>query len=146
MGVWRKTLVYLGLVEEDDFEEEAAYGSPAAKNPPPVRKLSREELSSVRALPTARPLGQVHIVEPRRFDDAQEIADKFKAGVPVICNLQGLEDKLVGRLTDFSAGLVYAHDGGIHRLAPRLYLLSPADVEVSAEDKRRLASGVFNEF
>lgn len=146
MGVWKKTLVYLGLVEEDELDEEQPYEE-APPASPSIRKIPREELSSVHPLPAARPPGQVHIVEPRSYDDAKEIGDKVRDAVPVIMNLQGIEDDLFKRLTAFAAGLAYGLDGKVQRLAPRVYLVTPKNVEVSAEDRRRLAErGFFDEF
>lgn len=147
MGVWKKTLVYLGLVEQDDFEDEIeALEEEAPQSPPTIRKISREEMSSVHQLPTAQPLGQVAIVAPTSYDDAQEIGDKLRASVPVIMNLQGAEEDLFKRLTAFAAGLAYGLNGEVQRLGPRMYLVTPANVEVSAEDRQRLKRGLFNEF
>ncbi len=191
MGLWKKTLLYLGLVEEDELEGEiASYREP----PPPtstIRKIPREELTSVPpVLPASRtyspptpapasghpttsgrgghptsgyprhpglahtseppaplPLGRVHLAEPRAYDDAQEIGDKLRASVPVIMNLQGIEDDLYKRLTAFAAGLAYGLEGNLQRLAPRVYLVTPSGIEVSAEDRKRLMErGFFNEF
>lgn len=148
MGVWKKTLVYLGLVEEDEFEEQEvpSYEEPRHETSPTIRKIPREELSSVTPMPAPRPVGQVHIVEPRTYDDAKDVGDKMRDSVPVIMNLQGVEDDLYKRLTAFAAGLAYGLDGKVQRLAPRVYLVTPAGVEVSAEERRRLAErGFFDE-
>lgn len=144
MSVWKRTLVYLGLVDEDELEdeqEEVGYEEPE-ETPAGIRKLTREELSSVHALPS-RPLGQVHIVEPRNYDDAREIGDKLKEDVPVIMNLQGVEEDLFKRMTAFAHGLVYGLNGRFQKLAPRVYLMTPENVEVSAEDRRKLAERAF---
>ena len=153
MGVWRKTLLYLGLVEEDDLEEEMqAYEEPPRESSSTIRKISREGAPmapSRQAAPPQQPksLGQVHIVEPRAYDDAKEIGDKLRASVPVIMNLQGIEEDLFKRLTAFASGLAYGLEGRVQRLAPRVYLITPANVEVSAEERRRLMErGFFDEF
>ncbi|HEU5002801.1 MAG TPA: cell division protein SepF [Actinomycetota bacterium] len=150
MGVWRKTLLYLGLVEEDDFEEEMqAYEEPPRDNSSTIRKITRDDLASAaqRPVPQPKSLGQVHIVEPRAYDDAKEIGDKLRASVPVIMNLQGIEEDLFKRLTAFASGLAYGLEGRVQRLAPRVYLITPANVEVSAEERRRLMErGFFDEF
>lgn len=153
MSMWRKTLLYLGLVEEDELEDEMhAYEEPPRESSSTIRKISRDESSSVAAPPrtqTAAPrsLGQVHIVEPRAYDDAKEIGDKLRAQVPVIMNLQGIEEDLFKRLTAFASGLAYGLEGRVQRLAPRVYLITPANVEVSAEERRRLMErGFFDEF
>jgi cell division inhibitor SepF len=97
---------------------------------------SRPRPAVVRPLVTAPP--KPHVVSPASFDDAQEIADKFKATVPVILNLQGVQRDLSRRIIDFSSGLCYALDGHMERVANQVYLLTPTDVEVSAEERRRL--------
>lgn len=147
MGVWKKTLVYLGLVEQEDVDDGIDVIDEAPiDSPPSIRTISREELSTVHQLPGAQPLGKVHILTPTAYDDAQELGDKLRASVSVIMNLQGVEDDLVKRLTAFAAGLVYGLNGDMQRLAPRMYLITPANVEVSAEDRQRLKRGLFNEF
>ncbi len=89
---------------------------------------------------------RVHLVVPRNFDDAQPIADKFKDAVPVILNLQGTDPDLSKRLIDFSSGLTYALNGGMQRIADKVFLLTPRNVEVSAEERARLAErGFFNQ-
>ncbi|GAB4253257.1 MAG: hypothetical protein Kow00129_14260 [Thermoleophilia bacterium] len=90
---------------------------------------------------------KVHLVVPKNFNDAQLIADKFKADVPVILNLQGSETELAKRLIDFASGLTYALDGGMQRVADKVFLLTPKNVEVSAEERQRLVEkGFFNQF
>jgi cell division inhibitor SepF len=90
---------------------------------------------------------KVHLVVPKNFNDAQLIADKFKGDVPVILNLQGSETELAKRLIDFASGLTYALDGGMQRVADKVFLLTPKNVEVSAEEKQRLLEkGFFNQF
>jgi cell division inhibitor SepF len=78
------------------------------------------------------------VVSPSSFNSAQEVADKFKASQPVIVNLQGVDRELSRRLLDFCSGVCYSLSGHMERVAARVYLLTPADVEVSAEDRRRL--------
>jgi cell division inhibitor SepF len=88
----------------------------------------------------------VHLVLPRSFNDAQQIADKYKDGVPVILNLQGADQELSKRLIDFTSGLTYALDGGMQRVADKVFLLTPRNVEVSAEERARLIErGFFNQ-
>ena len=89
---------------------------------------------------------RVHLVVPRSFNDAQDVADKFKDAIPVIINLQGAETDLSKRLIDFASGLTYALDGGMQRIADKVFLLTPRNVEVSAEEKARLIEkGFFNQ-
>lgn len=90
---------------------------------------------------------QVHLVLPRSFNDAQQIADKFKLGVPVIVNLQNADQELSKRLVDFASGLTYALNGSMQRVADRVFLLTPHNVEVSAEERARVLErgGFFNQ-
>jgi len=90
---------------------------------------------------------QVHLVLPRSFNDAQQIADRFKHGVPVIVNLQNADQELSKRLVDFASGLTYALNGSMQRVADRVFLLTPHNVEVSAEERARVLErgGFFNQ-
>jgi cell division inhibitor SepF len=89
---------------------------------------------------------QVHLVVPKSFNDAQQIADQFKDSIPVILNLQGTDTDLSKRLIDFSSGLTYALDGGMQRIADKVFLLTPRNVDVSAEERARLIEkGFFNQ-
>jgi cell division inhibitor SepF len=103
-------------------------------------------LRSVDAVPAATSV-RVHLVVPRSFNDAQQVADKFKEGIPVILNLQGSDAELSKRLIDFSSGLTYALNGGMQRVADKVFLLTPRNVEVSAEERARLLErgGFFNQ-
>ena len=89
---------------------------------------------------------RVHLVIPKSFNDAQDVADKFKEAIPVIINLQGADADLSKRLIDFASGLTYALDGGMQRIADKVFLLTPRNVEVSAEERARLIEkGFFNQ-
>lgn len=108
-----------------------------------------QRTAAIRPLPgpEERQPVKVHLVVPKNFNDAQLIADKFKAEVPVILNLQGSETELAKRLIDFSSGLSYALDGGMQKVADKVFLLTPKNVEVSAEERQRLMEkGFFNQF
>jgi len=196
-------MVYLGLVDDEEYEEYEPYDEPQA--PPmgqaaPPRRAARSvpdpmegsydpEPTGVRTLPrdegfsteprgmdarmaetrsiggsgmgnssgmgssgavtvqprpsVVRPFSQpqaakVHITVPVGFNDAQEIGDKLKANQPVIVNLQGIDRDLSRRLIDFSSGLTYGLGGAMERVADQVFLLTPSNVEVSAEEKRRL--------
>ena len=107
-----------------------------------LRPRGRRSDGVVRAVPSV----QVHLVVPRSFNDAQQIADKFKDSMPVILNLQGADQELSKRLIDFTSGLTYALDGGMQRVADKVFLLTPRNVEVSAEERARLIErGFFNQ-
>lgn len=86
---------------------------------------------------------QVHLVTPRNFNDAQEVADRFKRSIPVILNLQTTSSDLSKRLIDFASGLTYALDGGMQKIAEKTFLLTPENVEVSAEERARLVENDF---
>ena len=89
---------------------------------------------------------RVHLVLPKSFNDAQQVADRFKDAVPVILNLQGVETDLSKRLIDFASGLTYALDGGMQRIADKVFMLTPRNVQISAEEKARLVEkGFFNQ-
>ena len=153
-GVWKKTLNYLGLVEDDDeFVEEMPDAEPAPvrrMRPQAVREVPSDTEGVVRTIASPRPVAAssaIYKSEPKRFNEAREVADRFKEGTAVIMNLQSTDDTIARRLVDFASGLVYGLDGKIELVANRVYLLTPADVEVSAEERERLAGGGFyNQF
>ncbi len=117
--------------------------------PLPAERGERQEPSAVSAqAPAIRTVpatsARVHVVDPRGFNDAQEVGDRLKANQPVIINLQGLGRDLQRRLIDFSSGLAYAVGGSMARVADQVFLLTPSNVEVSQEEKERLqARGLY---
>jgi cell division inhibitor SepF len=153
-GVWKKTLNYLGLVEDDDeFVDEMPEPEPAPvrrMRPQAVREVPSETQGVVRTIAsprTATASSAIYKSEPKRFNEAREVADRFKEGTAVIMNLQSTDDTIARRLVDFASGLVYGLDGKIELVANRVYLLTPANVEVSAEERERIAGGAFyNQF
>jgi cell division inhibitor SepF len=118
---------------------------------PTVRPLPRDDQPSgvsvsrpavVRAVPTTA--GKVHVVEPRGFNDAQEVGDRVKANQAVILNLQASPKELRRRLIDFSSGLAYAMGGSMSRVADAVFLITPLNVQLSEEEKDRLeARGLY---
>src|SRR6185312_13460877 len=106
----------------------------------------RPRLRSVDAVPLGA-AAKVHLVIPRSFNDAQQVADRFKDGIPVILNLQSSDAELSKRLIDFASGLSYALNGGMQRVADKVFLLTPRNVEVSAEERARMLErgGFFNQ-
>jgi cell division inhibitor SepF len=156
-GVWRKTLQYLGLVEDEELEDlEDVDTAEAAPESPSVRRIGRAEAGRVdrpeaivRTMrPTRAPsMASIHRAEPKRFNEARDIGERFRQGIPVIMNLQATEDAIARRLVDFASGLVFGLDGKIETVASRVYLLTPANMEVSAEERERLVEGgFFNQF
>ncbi len=147
-----------------------AYGNGYSEEPAPaVRRLGRTERSSafgaslgdlfggegversrgsgqdqphLKAVPDQRPT-RVSVVEPSSFNDAQSLADRFKRQQPVILNLQNIDGDLSRRMVDFCSGLTYALDGQIQTVANRVFLLTPRNVEVSAEERKALAERAF---
>ncbi len=111
-----------------------------------TRSRPRELRPQIEAVPNPSSV-KVHLVLPRSFNDAQQIADKFKQGIPVILNLQGADTELSKRLIDFASGLTYALNGGMQRVADKVFLLTPRTVEVSAEQRAALLErgGFFNQ-
>jgi cell division inhibitor SepF len=114
--------------------------------------VSERRTTSLRPVGGRAPSGRngsdvrVHFVAPKNFNDVQDVADKFKDTIPVILNLQGTDTDLAKRLIDFSSGLTYALDGGMQRIADKVFLLTPRNVEVSAEERARLVEkGFFNQ-
>jgi cell division inhibitor SepF len=162
-GLWRKTMKYLGLVEDEELEAIERNGQDfddrmqARVEESPLRRLGRGDPGPamsdapeaiIRTIPKTQPTaGTIHRAEPKRFNEARDLGERFKDGVPVIMNLQGTEDSIARRLVDFASGLVFAHNGKIELVAQRVYLLTPADVEVSAEERERIKEGGFyNQF
>ena len=169
---WHKVMVYFGISDDDvDYDDEETLApheelERSYQDRPNVRKLSRgrsrSDYDDIFADEPPRPVPQrvvrpieaprqqrveVHLVVPKNFNDAQQIADKFKVDIPVIVNLQGSDTDLSKRLIDFASGLTYALDGGMQRVADKVFLLTPRNVEVSAEEKARLMEkGFFNQF
>jgi cell division inhibitor SepF len=110
------------------------------------RDAARPRPRTIEAVPSPA-TAQVHLVLPRSFNDAQQIADKFKQGVPVIVNLQNADQDLSKRLVDFASGLTYALNGSMQRVADKVFLLTPHNVQVSAEERARVleSGGFFNQ-
>lgn len=154
-NMWKKTLVSLGLMdEEEDFGEDYVEEAPPRRDEAQmVRTVSREDRQNerhpagrgvVRSIPTAAPR-QMHVMEPRIYDDAQDFADRFKGGVPVVINLSRTEQAHKAKILQFASGLVYGLNGRMQAVGDQVYLLTPFNMEVSADDKRRLAEhGLFN--
>jgi cell division inhibitor SepF len=130
--------------EWSDSDETAARPAVVPEEPYP-RRAATARPRRLEAAPN--PNVRVHLVVPRSFNDAQQIADKFKETVPVILNLQTTDQELSKRLIDFASGLTYALNGGMQRVADKVFLLTPRNVEVSAEERARLLErgGFFNQ-
>jgi cell division inhibitor SepF len=131
-----------------DYDDDWTDPEPEDAQRTSILRPRASETRRVRSLEAVRGPGtsRVHLVLPRSFNDAQQVADRFKNGVPVILNLQSADAELSKRLIDFASGLTYALDGGMQRIADKVFLLTPSDVELSAEDRARmLERGFFNQ-
>lgn len=155
-GAMRKMGVYLGLLEDTDrFEDE--YGQveyderPHARvpehtevdRPTPVANLAERRRPTPGPAPVVAELSRITTLHPRTYNEARTIGENFREGVPVIMNLSEMDDADAKRLVDFAAGLVFATRGTIERVTAKVFLLSPPNVSVAAEDKQRIAEGGF---
>lgn len=164
-----RSMEYFGLVDEDEMLEDEVYGEPVVREERQVvrgisdsrsrrlrdenyRSLYRNEeakgkSSVIRPLTASPPKVSLYPLQPKSFNDAQIIADKFKANIPVILNLEQCDSDLSKRLLDFASGLTYALDGGIKRTAEKVFILTPSNVEISTEDRQMMMErGFFNQF
>jgi cell division inhibitor SepF len=170
-GAMRKMGVYLGLVEDgvepvDEYDEYDDYEAPA-----PRREVATDRADHTRTLqpvreeryPSATATAQqtqprtprseprhetldsykITTLHPRNYNDARTVGEYFRDGTPVIMNLTDMDDSDAKRLVDFSAGLIFGLHGSIERVTAKVFLLSPANVVVTAEEKARLAEGGF---
>lgn len=166
-GIMHRAMVYLGLVDDDyegydTYDEPQPVGRPNPRaypaepemgGPVAIRTLprdsapeqmsgslitSRPAATAVRPIPAPVQNAKVHVVAPAKFADAQEIGDRFKNGQPVIVNLQGADRELGRRMIDFCSGVTYALGASMDKVADQVFLLTPSNVEVSPEEKRRL--------
>lgn len=167
-GAMRKVAVYLGLVEDHDrYDDEYAddqYDDLGDERPEPggepIHQLEadfdgrgRERSATVATLADRRPVtvatslradsARIVTLHPRTYNEARTLGEHFRDGTPVIMNLSDMDDVDAKRLVDFSAGLIFGLRGDIERVTAKVFLLSPADVTVTAEDKARIASGGF---
>ncbi len=172
-GAMRKMAVYLGLVEDDDRYDYDDYDDYDERGERTDRREDRrhvqpvhavhpvrdEPRASVSPMPERRPasgatavemttaaVDRITTIHPRTYNEAKTIGEAFRDGTPVIMNLTDMEDSDAKRLVDFAAGLVFGLRGTIERVTNKVFLLSPANVTVTAEDKARMAeSGFFNQ-
>ena len=158
----RKMAVYLGLVEDDNRYQDKydSYGEyedydesgPAegADEADPRAGRDRDDYGGYQ-VPEWRPdqatdLARITTLHPRTYNEARTIGEHFRDGTPVIMNLTEMVDSDAKRLVDFAAGLIFGLRGSIERVTNKVFLLSPANVEVTAEDKARIAErGFFNQ-
>jgi len=157
-----KMAVYLGLVEEDrryddgfdSYEEYTEYEEQPEElpsEPAGQANLLAGDMSTAAARPAgttvqATDLTRITTLHPRTYNEARTIGEHFREGTPVIMNLTEMVDSDAKRLVDFAAGLIFGLRGSIERVTNKVFLLSPANIEVTAEDKARMAErGFFNQ-
>ena len=160
----RKMAVYLGLVEDDhryqdkydsygeyeDYDDQADRAEPAEEADP---RGGRDDYVGYQApdwraehVSQTTDLARITTLHPRTYNEARTIGEHFREGTPVIMNLTEMVDSDAKRLVDFAAGLIFGLHGSIERVTNKVFLLSPANVEVTAEDKARIAErGFFNQ-
>lgn len=161
-GAMRRTMVWLGLSEDDGPEDEAPdemADEESVRSRRPGRDAEDEESSShrrpaaVASLADRRPSGataapggelsRITTIHPHTYNEARVIGEHFRGGTPVIMNLTNLDDGDAKRLVDFAAGLVFGLRGTIEKVTSKVFLLSPHKVTVTPEDKARIAGGGF---
>ncbi|MDA8369938.1 MAG: cell division protein SepF [Nocardiopsaceae bacterium] len=169
-GAMRKMAVYLGLVEDDrydhryadeyddfdDFEDSVEDRRDRDSDLDPrvdsvmdsddYAMSPAERRATGHSLPATADLARITTLHPRTYNEARTIGEHFREGIPVIMNLTEMVDSDAKRLVDFAAGLIFGLHGSIERVTNKVFLLSPANVEVTAEDKARIAErGFFNQ-
>jgi cell division inhibitor SepF len=161
-GVLRKTMVYLGLMEHDDEEYDDDLLPESEPAPPSVRRLGAEETRGRRDTATEQhgalalrtrvaeeafteppPPYRITTFCPANYNDARAIGEHYRKGVPVIMNVSDMDERDAKRLVDFAAGLTFGLHGQLEKVTNRVFLLSPSNIEVSAEDKARIREGGF---
>ncbi|TQN31978.1 cell division inhibitor SepF [Haloactinospora alba] len=171
-GAMRRMAVYLGLMEDDrydlryadeyddfdDFDDgieerrDRGLEQRSDSRAEPVTDAdsqttsTEERRASATAPPSTADLARITTLHPRTYNEARTIGEHFREGIPVIMNLTEMVDSDAKRLVDFAAGLIFGLHGSIERVTNKVFLLSPANVEVTAEDKARIAErGFFNQ-
>ncbi len=157
-GAMRKMGIYLGLVEDDERPGDAAdydeYDEYADESGAVAARRDRSDRGAVRSWSEEAPavtdvgyddipLSRITTLHPRTYNEARTIGEHFRDGVPVIINLTEMDDADAKRLVDFAAGLIFGLRGSIERVTNKVFLLSPQNVRVTAEDKARIAEGGF---
>jgi len=168
-GAMRRIGEYLGLLEDtgrydEEYDEQQGYSSydgnddstrvqepvragrpprqQREQRPAPVADLNERRRPVMVPQPVSD-LSKIVTLHPSTYNEARGVGENFRDGVPVIMNLTEMDDADAKRLVDFAAGLVFATRGSIERVTNKVFLLSPANVSVTAEEKRRLVEGGF---
>ncbi|MDO5682715.1 MAG: cell division protein SepF [Propionibacteriaceae bacterium] len=165
-GKLRRTAEWFGLTTSADrYEDSYDYGSDVELTENVDPEPEYEDSASVHELeprskqrpaepaprapqapqPRIADMSRIVTVHPRTYNEARTIGEHFRDQVPVIMNLTEMEDADAKRLVDFAAGLIFGLRGTIERVTSKVFLLSPQNVNVTAEDKERIAGGFFNQ-
>ena len=157
-GFFKKTLSFFGLADEEEIEMETEAGNilPDRKNigerrqrnmnPVAPKRTSRKKVSLISSVREGRK-AKVFVAEPKEFDEIQGIADNFKNDIPVIVNLQRVDQDISKRIIDFCSGLTYALEGDIKKVADRVFLITPSNIEVNSKENEFLSEeGFFKPF
>ena len=163
-GAMRRIGEYLGLLEDtgyDEYDDERTEQDPRdareTRQARPVRAVpttsgsvadldERRRPVAVAPQPTVAELSRITTLHPTTYNDARSVGESYREGIPVIMNLTEMDDADAKRLVDFAAGLIFATRGSIERVTNKVFLLSPPNVTVAAEDKQAIAAdGFFNQ-
>ncbi|MFC2144892.1 cell division protein SepF [Actinomycetota bacterium] len=157
-GFFKKTLSFFGLADEEEIEVETETGNilPDRKNmgekrqrnvnPGAPKRTSRKKVSLISSARESRK-AKVFVAEPKEFDEIQGIADNFKNDIPIIVNLQRVDQDISKRIIDFCSGLTYALEGDIKKVADRVFLITPSNIEVNSKENEFLSEeGFFKPF
>ncbi len=157
-GAMRRIGEYLGLLEDTGYDEydeqgeQAPAREPRERQPRPVRAVpsgsvadldERRRPVAVAPQPEVAELSRITTLHPTTYNDARAVGEQYRDGIPVIMNLTEMDDTDAKRLVDFAAGLIFATRGSIERVTNKVFLLSPPNVTVAAEDKQRIADRDF---
>lgn len=170
-GAMHRMGVYLGLVEDDDYGDDGSAGNwahsaeraPARRDDYAEARYPREagyprgevahvsgphrdDVDGFAGYVEEPPSYQITTLHPRTYNEARTIGEHFRRSTPVIMNLSEMDDQDAKRLVDFAAGLTFGLHGRIERVTAKVFLLSPHNVQVTAQDKARIAeNGFFNQ-
>lgn len=159
-GAMRRIGEYLGLLEDtgyDEYDDEVTERAPAreSRERRPVRAVPTGTVADLDerrrpvavatepSQPTVAELSRITTLHPTTYNEARSVGESYREGIPVIMNLTEMDDADAKRLVDFAAGLIFATRGSIERVTNKVFLLSPPNVTVAAEDKQRIADGGF---
>ena len=151
MSWFKEAAAYLGLVEGSaakvaDVNDDMGTGTPTLELAPQPANTPSTYVTAPAASPRPQEISRIVTVEPLNYNDAKRIGEEFRSGVPVIMSLNGMDDEDAKRLVDFAAGLVYGLRGSIERVTTKVFLLSPANVDIGSAARAQMrGDGFFNQ-